>query len=57
MTYLSKTCVSTKMMFAGLAHKKYLKKQQQQQQKKLYIQKTTKKHTYLPNMLYISNQI
>ena len=28
MTYLSKTCVSTKKMVAGTAHKKYLKKQQ-----------------------------
>ena len=27
MTYLSKTCVSTKKMVAGLAHKKKIKKQ------------------------------
>ena len=40
MTYLSKTCVSTKKMVAGLAHKKYLKKQQIVK-KKMYKQKTT----------------
>ena len=39
MTYLLKTCVSTKRMVAGLAHKKYLKKATNNK-KKLYRQKT-----------------
>ena len=46
-----KTCVSTKKMVAGLAHKKYFKKRQIV--KKMHKQKTT----YLPNITYLSNQI
>ena len=53
MTYLSKTCVSTKKMVARLANKKYLKKQQIVK-KKMYKQK---QQTYLPNTAYLSNQI
>ena len=48
MTYLSKTCVSTKKMVAGTAHKKYFKKQQI---KNVYTKNN--KQTYLPKTAYI----
>ena len=50
MTYVSKACVSSKKMFAGLAHKKYLKRTSNGKN-------TTKKQTCLPNMAFLSNQI
>ena len=40
MTYLSKSCVSTKKMLTKLAHKKYLKKATNSKKKELYQQKT-----------------
>ena len=50
MPYLSKTCVSTKKILAGLAHKKYLKKLQIV--KRNCINK--KQQTYVPSTAYLS---